>query len=54
MEKNVLMDLKIFYLKSATCRLIWFAGDNIGLADFIGETLQNQPAISSFLNECCK
>uniref|UniRef100_A0A3B5QTS0 Relaxin family peptide receptor 2a n=1 Tax=Xiphophorus maculatus TaxID=8083 RepID=A0A3B5QTS0_XIPMA len=30
----------------------WRCGDNIGLADFIGETLQNQPAISSFLNEC--
>ncbi|XP_017163928.1 relaxin receptor 2a isoform X3 [Poecilia reticulata] len=30
----------------------WRCGDNIGLADFIGETLQNRPAISSFLNEC--
>ncbi|XP_014865872.1 PREDICTED: relaxin receptor 2 [Poecilia mexicana] len=30
----------------------WRCGDNIGLADFIGETLQNRPTISSFLNEC--
>uniref|UniRef100_A0A1A8LYY8 Relaxin/insulin-like family peptide receptor 2b n=1 Tax=Nothobranchius pienaari TaxID=704102 RepID=A0A1A8LYY8_9TELE len=30
----------------------WRCGDNIGLADFIGETLQNGPVIPSFLYEC--
>ncbi|XP_047235486.1 relaxin receptor 2a isoform X1 [Girardinichthys multiradiatus] len=30
----------------------WRCGDNIGLADFIGETLQNRPVNPPFLNEC--
>ncbi|XP_072230504.1 relaxin receptor 2a [Leuresthes tenuis] len=30
----------------------WRCGDNVGLADLIGETLWNRPAMPHFLNDC--
>lgn len=37
-----------------SCSLFDFAGDNIGLADLIGQTLQNRPAIHTLKTECRK
>lgn len=52
--------LTLFYLLYLQCTdnyfsLFGFAGDNIGWADLLGQTLQNaNPVEQYFLNECCK
>ena len=45
--------IDFIYLRNC-CSLFDFAGDNIGLADLIGETLQNRPVIHTLKNECRK